>query len=438
MGRRGAARWWPWAAFACGGVRGGGVCGDAYATRAACDADANGTGLPCAWSGGGRCASAVPATRAVRCVPCRLGPACVGRGDWAPAVAVGLDGDAALEPLRLDVLPASLSGRRAAFYAAAASAAPAWAARFGRRNATLVVRGPPRDGFWVRALMVLSQSTWAVMHGATASPRLEWRADPYGGVPDGWRAYFEAPDDAGHAAASAELDCVAVDHVYPNPPDAYPRTAAAARRTRSLRSLQVAAFATPTPAAFERVAETRRRLGLAGARVLGVHLRGTDKKRSLAGPVVPPADYFPIVDAWLAAFPDAAVFLATDDAAFERAFRGRYGRNVTSRAGVDRGDARAAVWARGPPPPGTTASAGDQVLDDALLLAACDYLLKAASAVSEFAIYYNPSLIANSFDFSIADAAPPPFARNARVRVGAGAPRPRPARRRRPAPRGAG
>ena len=46
MGRRGAARWWPWAAFACGGVRGGGVCGDAYATRAACDAGANGTGLP--------------------------------------------------------------------------------------------------------------------------------------------------------------------------------------------------------------------------------------------------------------------------------------------------------------------------------------------------------------------------------------------------------
>merc|ERR1719231_436885 len=37
------------------------------------------------------------------------------------------------------------------------------------------------------------------------------------------------------------------------------------------------------------------------------------------------------------------------------------------------------------------------------MLSRCDFLLKSASAVSEFAILFNPNLINNSYDFSLPD-----------------------------------
>ena len=41
------------------------------------------------------------------------------------------------------------------------------------------------------------------------------------------------------------------------------------------------------------------------------------------------------------------------------------------------------------------------------MLSMCDYLLKSASAMSEFALYFNPRLINASYDFSLAGSAPP-------------------------------
>ena len=52
---------------------------------------------------------------------------------------------------------------------------------------------------------------------------------------------------------------------------------------------------------------------------------------------------------------------------------------------------------------------GVEVLLDTLLLAKCDFLLKSSSAVSEFALYYNPRLHNQSYDFSIPDQPPPPW-----------------------------
>ena len=47
------------------------------------------------------------------------------------------------------------------------------------------------------------------------------------------------------------------------------------------------------------------------------------------------------------------------------------------------------------------------MLLDTLLLSRCDFLLKSNSAVSEFAIYFNPKLIDNSYDFAIVDRETP-------------------------------
>ena len=43
------------------------------------------------------------------------------------------------------------------------------------------------------------------------------------------------------------------------------------------------------------------------------------------------------------------------------------------------------------------------MLVETLLLSHCDFLVKSSSAVSEFAIYFNPRLMAASYDFGIAD-----------------------------------
>ena len=61
--------------------------------------------------------------------------------------------------------------------------------------------------------------------------------------------------------------------------------------------------------------------------------------------------------------------------------------------------------------------AGLEVLVDTLLLSRCTFLLKSASAVSEFAIYFNPRLALQSFDFNIKDQPLPSWARQDRVGV---------------------
>lgn len=56
------------------------------------------------------------------------------------------------------------------------------------------------------------------------------------------------------------------------------------------------------------------------------------------------------------------------------------------------------------PPPSPPPSS--QVLLDTLLLSRCDYLLKSSSAVSEFALYFAPRLIARTHDFSFEAGSP--------------------------------
>ena len=144
---------------------------------------------------------------------------------------------------------------------------------------------------------------------------------------------------------------------------------------------------------------------------------------------MPPEAYFPWIDAWLAAHEDALVFVATDEAAYHARIVRRYGawrarggarargggRVVSAGAGYHSANviadaaARGGGWAKGgevrhaartatraipidlphrspanlPP----ISSPDAQVLLDALLLARCDFLIKSASAVAEFAIW---------------------------------------------------
>ena len=130
----------------------------------------------------------------------------------------------------------------------------------------------------------------------------------------------------------------------------------------------------------------------AGSRILGVHMRGTDKGTADAGPslmrVVKPAEYFPHIDAYAEEHGACKVFVATDQEQFLDQMRARYGDRILSYQ---------AIRARGVRNPfemrdGNGYRKGEDVLIDCLLLSRCDYLLKCTSAVGEFAMYFNQNL----------------------------------------------
>ena len=176
----------------------------------------------------------------------------------------------------------------------------------------------------------------------------------------------------------------------------------------------------------------------ASRHILGLHVRGTDK---VVAKKVPPEAYFPFVDAWIAAYPDALVFVATDERPYYERIVARYGLwggDGSNSASVEEATAAGAV-----PPPrrrldrlklrgagrgggggqGRIVSAGRgyrsfnviadtsihartkgmDVLTDALLLSKCDYLLKTASAVAEFAMWVNLKLHTNHLDLQYED-----------------------------------
>ena len=129
--------------------------------------------------------------------------------------------------------------------------------------------------------------------------------------------------------------------------------------------------------------------GLDGAPVMGVHLRGTDKRSALGGRVVGPDEYYPRIDAFLEEHGERArIFVATDSKDFLKEVKGRYGGRVAYRDALrsSKNAFKAARYEK------EGYRKGEDALIDTLLLARCDALLKPSSSVSEFALYFNPAL----------------------------------------------
>jgi hypothetical protein len=129
--------------------------------------------------------------------------------------------------------------------------------------------------------------------------------------------------------------------------------------------------------------------------VLGVHARGTDKQDTGSGSavarIVPPAEYFPLIDRYLRANPTARVFFATDQRQFREEMQTRYGDRLLSVASTLSDSTVNAFQAQRERGAGNRAK-GEEVLIDALLLSRCDFLLKCTSAVGEFAQYFSDTL----------------------------------------------
>jgi len=308
----------------------------------------------------------------------------------------------------------------------------------------------------VRALFVIYQATWAAAHKIPAFVELNVNGAPCGDAEhacayevaqpvsacvnrtncdayydpalnaSSWEQYFKplggvAPSTIYSTVgedAILEFDHVAgwLQDILQMP--VYPESLAKASTNRRHRATTLASWIVPTDAVRAEADRQWNDNVLRGATtaplVLGVHMRGTDKY--IGAGKIGPEQYFPLIDAYLAANEGAGkgsvkIYLATDDSGYEAALLAKYGDRVSQQVGVERASGNDAVWmahsAEG------SHRRGLNVLLDTLMLAKCDYLLKSNSAVSEFALYFNANLITNSYDFSLPDRKQPFWAATA-------------------------
>jgi len=135
-------------------------------------------------------------------------------------------------------------------------------------------------------------------------------------------------------------------------------------------------------------------------------MRGTDK---FLHTKVGPEKYFPLIDSYIAqrggGGQTIAIFIATDDESYLNQTQARYGSQVIVQPGVVRAKGKTATWKAGTST--DAATRGSTSVIDALLLSKCDFLIKSSSAVSEYAIYWNPSLVHRTYDFDLPDQPTP-------------------------------
>ena len=141
-----------------------------------------------------------------------------------------------------------------------------------------------------------------------------------------------------------------------------------------------------------------------GARpLLGLHIRGTDKIRNVGGRIVPPTEYLPLVTAFLQQRPDALIYLATDSPAFLHEMQTVHGdRLVVYEALRSNRNAFADTSLS------DNYKKGEDALVEALLLSCANFLVKPASALSEFAAYFNPALHNHTIEMQYAVGHPEP------------------------------
>lgn len=117
--------------------------------------------------------------------------------------------------------------------------------------------------------------------------------------------------------------------------------------------------------------------------LLGLHLRGTDKLKNIGGRIIGPAEYHPLVDAYVARNPDALILIATDSPSFLAAMRRRYGDRLIVYEAL-RSERNVFVDRKVT----DNYRKGLDALVDALLLSCANLLIKPASALSEFSVYW--------------------------------------------------
>ena len=127
-------------------------------------------------------------------------------------------------------------------------------------------------------------------------------------------------------------------------------------------------------------------------RVLGLHIRGTDKgcasEARHISKIIPPEKYFPHIDEYIQQHPGAKIFLATDQAQYVEQMQAKYASRILSQSTI-LSDSQVNSFQK---QDGNNYEKGKEVLLDCLILSRCHQLLKCASAVGEYAHYFNADL----------------------------------------------
>ena len=157
----------------------------------------------------------------------------------------------------------------------------------------LRVRGAARDGFWVRAMVAISSGVWAAVHGADFFVDQAWSTDPYysgWNTTSGWNQFFLplGRQLISKASPVIELSCGAVRDVYWPLEVWYPTSAVRAFQWRSLASAAVRRWLKIRPNVTRLAQREWARASAGAVAVLGVHMRGTDKRlrRVIAQPLL--------------------------------------------------------------------------------------------------------------------------------------------------------
>jgi hypothetical protein len=148
--------------------------------------------------------------------------------------------------------------------------------------------------------------------------------------------------------------------------------------------------------------------------VLGVYIRARNAVPMIPEPVtsVPIERYWGLIDNYISYHePEASVklFFSSDDQGYMDTAMTRYADRAFQQPNVPRAP-NGRIWTEGYQP--DAHQKGVSTLVDSLMLSKCNFLLKAAGAIGEFAIYFNPSLMFSSYDLSIKDHPLPVWARS--------------------------
>ena len=183
-------------------------------------------------------------------------------------------------------------------------------------------------------------------------------------------------------------------------------------RSRASRTLRRYVQLRPTPLRAVRAFYRDRVLALGEQRpVLGLHLRGTDKMSRIGGRIMGPERYRPLIQHYMQKRPDAGLLLASDSPTFVAEMQREYGQRLVVYDAL-RSERNAFADKR----LSDNFRKGVDALVDALALSCSNFLIKPASALSEFAVYWNyPGLHNHTYEIQYEAGLPDPMRRSTRT-----------------------
>ena len=146
-------------------------------------------------------------------------------------------------------------------------------------------------------MVAISSGVWAAVHGADFFVDQAWSTDPYysgWNTTSGWNQFFLplGRQLISKASPVIELSCGAVRDVYWPLEVWYPTSAVRAFQWRSLASAAVRRWLKIRPNVTRLAQREWARASAGAVAVLGVHMRGTDKRLRR---VIPPSRYFAFI-----------------------------------------------------------------------------------------------------------------------------------------------